>query len=423
MTRKTFALASLLALACQNEAPDPGKQKPAEPSPNASILPAPLASDLGAAKEPGDAGLALAQDGGTDAGAALPPSYGRDDTAFDLDTELRDLGGISLRARFRWTDLALPSRLPEANVEAVERARNALAFDVEIELAATGRLRFELASDTFVMPRGTELRARSDVYGHAVVWPDSRSYAVLAPGTLRAALNERRADKIPIARPKPVETSAPALFGLAVERRQLTTQLGRLDLDQAHIPGSGFGGPLLCRLLLELVAASPESSACSAESVPLRAEYSWAEGGKVAFEVVKWTRSSSVPAEGMLTPPRTAAFKRGELPPPGPPLLLDVNDLARFRLRPSGKVVDRREAQAVKDGLLVVNRGELAGYLLIDGAPVLRAEPRSGDVTLPLVAGTYSVGVRDFLGSTNLAPSVTVVPAKVVLSDLADTER
>ncbi len=70
-----------------------------------------------------------------------------------------------------------------------------------------------------------------------------------------------------------------------------------------------------------------------------------------------------------------------------------------------------------------MNRGELAGYLLIDGAPVLRAEPRSGDVTLPLVAGTYSVGVRDFLGSTNLAPSVTVVPTKVVLSDLADSER
>jgi hypothetical protein len=420
---RALSLALLALVACQADPPDAGKQKPAEPSPNASILPAPLSSELVAVKEPRDAGLPPTLDGGADAGAVLPPSFARDDTAFELDSELRDLGGIAIKARFRWLDLALPSRLPEANLDAVERARNALSFDVEIELSATGRLRFALASDTFVMPRGTELRARSDVYGHAVIWPDSRSYAVLPPGTVRSALNERRADAIPLARPKPIEGPGPDLLGLAVERQKFTTQLGRLDLDQAHLPGSGFGGPLLCRLLLELVAASPESSACSPESVPLRAEYSWTEGGKTAFEVLKWTKLTSVPADEVLVPPRTAAFKRGELPPPGPPLLLDGSDLARFRLRPSGKAVDRREQPAVKEGLLVVNRGELAGYLLIDGAPVLRAEPRSGDVTLPLIAGTYSVGLRDFLGSTNLAPSVTVVPTRVVLSDLADSER
>jgi hypothetical protein len=416
-------LLALFALACQADPPDLGRQKPAEPSPNASILPAPLSSDLGAAKEPRDAGLPPALDGGADAGVVVAPTFARDDTAFELDSELRDLGGVTLKARFRWLDLALPSRLPEANLDAVERARNSLGFDVEIELTATGRLRLKLASDTFVMPRGTELRARSDVYGHAVVWPDRRSYAVLPPGTARSALNERRADAIPLARPKPIEANAPDLLGLPVERRQLSTQLGRLDLDQAHLPGSGFGAPLLCRLLLEIVAASPESSICSPESLPLRAEYSWTDGGKVAFEVVKWTRATSIPADEVLVPPRTAAFKRGELPPPGPPLLLDGNDLSRFRLRPSAKSADRREPSAVKDGLLVVNRGELAGYLLIDGAPVFRAEPRSGDVTLPLIPGTYSVGVRDFLGSTNLAPSVTVVPTKVVLSDLADSER
>jgi len=130
----------------------------------------------------------------------------------------------------------------------------------------------------------------------------------------------------------------------------------------------------------------------------------------------------------VLVPPRTASFRRSELPGPGRPLLLAGSELGRFRLRashaPKSVLEQRRDpAPSVKEGLLIENRGELAGYVLLDGAPVLRAEARGQDITLPLLAGTYQVAARDLLGTVNIAPSMVTVPGRFVLSEITESEH
>ncbi len=417
------ALALLLASACRNESKEPGRAGPIEPSPNASILPAPLASgDLEGKNDSPDAGGT--RDAGSDAGAIVAVST-RDDRPLEDDGELKEASGLSLRARWRWLDVTLPSRLPEANPDGVERARNQVEFAFEIELASAGRMRLGLDADSFVLPRGTELRARVELLGHALVWPDHAHYTVIPEGALRAALNERRADVVPLTHSKPLTLAAGELLGVPTERMQVVTPLGKLELDQARIAGSAYAGTPLCRFLLELSGADPQMSACASDLVPLRAEYTWAEGGRAAFDVVKWSRSSTLEPSGLTVPPTHAEFTRSQLPAAGGGLLLQAAELARFRLRPVPRSESRekREPPAVKEGLLVVNRGELAAYLLVDGVPVLRAAPRSEDAALPLLPGTYSVQARDFLGSVNVPQSMISVPARVVLSDAADSER
>ncbi|HVJ16903.1 MAG TPA: hypothetical protein VM686_15790 [Polyangiaceae bacterium] len=429
MSSARIATFFLLAfgVACQQEGKEAPGARPSEPSPNASILPAPLASDLVARPEALDSGIALG-DAGVDAGSVVPQSVRADRMLPDDDDALREAGGTLLRARWRWLDVALPSRLPEANVEAVDRVRAELGFDFDVELTAGGRMRLVLAADTFVLPRGTELRARLDLYGHALLWPDKSKYALLAPGTLRALFNEHRSDVIPLTRPKPSALGGGEVLGLATERQRLATPHGRIDLDQARQPGGGLGGMLLCRTLIELLAVHPDSSSCAADLLPLRAEYTWADGSRAAFEVVKQSRASDLDSETFALPPPRALFARGELPPATPPPLVADEELGRFRLRPLPKPEkndkgEKRDGPTVKEGLLVVNRGELSAFLLIDGVPVLRAAPRSDDYSLPLVPGTYFVAAREFLGTVTLAQSALSVPGRVVLSEVADAER
>jgi hypothetical protein len=182
--------------------------------------------------------------------------------------------------------------------------------------------------------------------------------------------------------------------------------------------------------LIELLAAHPDSTLCAQDLLPLRAEYTWADGGRASFEVIKQTRASELDSEAFAMPPPRAVFTRVELPGAPPPLLVADEELSRFRLRPLTKPdkherdkSEKRDVPPVKEGLLVVNRGELSAFLLVDGVPVLRAMPRSDDYSLPLVPGTYYVSARDFLGTVGVAQSVVSVPARLVLSEIADSER
>src|SRR5882724_1077229 len=127
-------LCALSSSGCeQHRNEPPGITSASEPSPNASVLPAPLAA--GPPKPGGhDAGHPLAELP-SDAGAPEPPRPIREDDALTAETELHVAPGLSLEARFRWLDPP-PPRSPEGNVDSLNKARDKTAFDVTLELSS-----------------------------------------------------------------------------------------------------------------------------------------------------------------------------------------------------------------------------------------------------------------------------------------------
>lgn len=397
-------------------APAPGAG-PSEPSPNASILPAPLATG------PDIEHAANADAGPLDAGIdaeAPPPAPAREDTALGADNEeLHDTSGLALHARLRWPDVPSPPRLPEANADALDRARNAATFDLDVTLAAAGRLRVVLAAPRFVLPASTELRARSATYGHVLLWPDGSRYAVVQPGALRNLLNERRADVVPLAHVAGTPRGTSVAFGFPAEKAAFVTALGRVELEQAHVSAAGGGAALLCRLVLEIAGVHPDSAACRADFVPVRAEYAWTDGGRLVFETTALERVAALDVAALRTPPPTAEHLIGEVPLPPPALFADRAQLRALRFRPTPA---RPGKDAPKEGLALANGDDVIRYALVDGLPVARLEPKGSPLVLDLLAGSYSLSARTFLGDDVTPPAVVSVPGRFVAAEAARPE-
>jgi len=414
---------------CEEHKPSVGKDAGlTEPSPNASILPAPLASEVpGGAKANGEGEHRDAGHAPNDAGADAPPPEPRalrEDRALPAETP-HESSGFNLSARFRWLDAGNVPRAPEQNPEGVQRARDAVGFDVVIDLAG-GRMRFALASRAFTLPASTELHARDDLYGHALLWPNRTTYTIVPSGSMRSALSQQRADVVPLVRPRFSALPGGSLFGFSTERVELGTPTGKLELEQARAPGglptTGIwaSGASLCRLLIELVGASPASSACRPDLVPVRAVYTWLNGQHFAFEVVRLTRRTDFNPGALSVPPTGAEFRQSELPPPPPIALLSETELADLRLRPAARS-DKPEATAPKSGLWLVNHSDGLRYFTVDGAPVARLLP-GAELTLPaLRAGRYQVAARDFFDGEEPLVKTVEAPARFSLGD--ETEK
>jgi len=423
-----FTLAvGLVARACDDHKQTGSKDAGlTEPSPNASILPAPLASEVpGGAKANGedsehrDAGHSLA-DAGPD---VLPPEPHalREDQALPGEIP-HETSGFSLSARLRWLDAAAAApRVPEQNPDGVQRARDAGVFELVIDLAG-GRMRFAIASRAFTLPAGTELHARDDLYGHTLLWPNRTTYTVLPPGTLRSVLSQQRADVVPLVRPRFSALSGGSLFAFSTERVELSTPTGKLELEQARAaspqqPATIWAsGASLCQLLIELVGASPVSSACRADLLPVRAVYTWPNGQHFAFEVTRLTRRSDFNPSALSVPPAGAEFRQSELPPPPPMGLLSDNELAEFRVRPAART-EKPDPSAPKSGLLLVNHSEGLRYISIDGAPVARLLPGAEQLLLGLRVGKYQITARDFFDGEDALVKSVEVPARFSLGD------
>ncbi len=430
-TAWALASATLCSAACDDRrtsaAHDAG---PTEPSPNASILPAPLASNLevsGAGKatpeeaEHRDGGHAVL-DAGAD--AALPePRALREDQALPGENP-HESSGLTLSARLRFLDATPVPRMPEQNSDGVQRARDAAGFEVVVDLAG-GRMRFAFASRAFALPAGSELHARDDLYGHALLWPNRTTYTVIAPGALRSVLSQLRADVVPLVRARVNALPSGSLFGLPTERSALSTPTGKLELEQARGPSPvptttiWASGMSLCQFLVELAGASPTSSACRGDLVPVRAMYTWPNGEHFAFDVSRLLRRSDLDPSTLAMPPARAEFRQSELPPPPPSALLSPSELADFRGRPTQRS-EKADPSAPKAGLLIANHGESLRYISVDGAPAARLPPGAEEVLLGLRAGRYQIAARDFFGGEDATIKTVEVPARFTLGDDSD---
>lgn len=376
------------------------------PSPQASAEPAPLAAG------PAGAGPGLQAMRGDQ---SLPPDVVPRDV---VPPGVRDvpstLTGYTLTASLHVGDVPPPpAKAQEMNGVAVEAARRRSELRWTADFVPA-RLRVALAG-AFLLPEGTELRARADRYGHVVVWPDGRSYRPMPPGSLRALLGERRFDVAPLSRadlsvPLPLGDGAKR-FGLRVRRVDVVTRAARGTFDIAHAPEAGEGGALLCRLLLDLVNGPPSVPLCGDGDVPVHVELRWASRGSLTFDAQSLTRRTDLPPTILATPPATAAFVDGPWPPPLPEVMLPPGELASFRASPVDVPPPPPSlAGEAGAGMLLINTTDLLRTVWVDGVPVAWVGP-GGRLRVPgLVRGRYALQWRTFLGDAVEPVTTVTVP-------------
>lgn len=425
MTSRGLLVAALaLFVACSEKRAAPAGS--AQASPNASILPAPLASagELGPSAPPA---ISSVREGiPADSAARLivrdpeppPPEPIPTVRALPDDTiSQKDGVGFSIEGVFRWADVPSPPSSPEVVGSALKEALQKTEFAVSIDLANVGRMRFAFSSASFPLPAHTELRSRTSFYGHVLVWPDGNSYRALAPGSLRAMFAERRADVAPLMRAKVTSSGTGNLLGHKTVRSEVETSLGTLALEQASVSGAS-GGELLCRLLVEVVGAEPTTDACRADRIPLAAQYRWATSGKISFLATSLTERKDILYGFLNVPPSGATFVPGELPPSASGVFLSRDDLAKFRSRPVRTGTPGTRAPG--EGLTAENLTSSLAYVLIDGVPVAWLRPKQQQYIIGPPAGRYVVSFRDFLGTSTPPPVPTDLPAFVAFGSEPD---
>jgi hypothetical protein len=419
----------LLVAACHGT---PVETLDAAPSPQASAEPAPLAN-VGAA-----ASAAATTPSGSD--GSVPPEALRGDLELQPDTphevsrelgakdvpkDSKELAGYRLQIVLHMGEGPPAAKGPEINGNAIDAARHKTEARMVVDASQT-RARFVL-SQGFVLPPGTELRARSDRYGHVLLWPGEDTYRVAEPGAMRALFGERRLDVAPVS-PGEVSGSGEGARRLnnRTRRVELSTRAAKATFEIAAFKDAGDGGALVCRLLLDLMGGPPAASPCGNDEVPLHAELRWTTQGVLAFDVTDITRHTDFGVQDLAAPPAADGFVRGAPPVPMGEAMLAKADLTALRNGPIDVPLARGADAGPPPpdaGLLLANATDGLRVAWLDGVPVAWVAP-GGSVLLPsLVRGRYALQWRSFLGDAWDALQVVGVPGRADLGNLEPGSR
>ena len=387
-TALAIAALELAGAACQRTTTTP-EVADALASPQASAVPAPFANTPTATTT---STVALFE-------AGPPPVPIRGDDPLPADALPREVVGYTLSAVLRAHEVHAPPRTPDVNVQAIEAARRKMEPRFAIDLSPT-RMRVVLAGPGFPLPADTELRARTDRFGHVVVWPGGGSYRPVGPGTLRALLSERRFDVAPLSTPDVVaKDEAGKRIGIRTRRVEIVTRAAKGLMDVGRLPDLGEGGVLLCRMLLDMMNGAPGAPTCGADELPLRAEISWTGQGGVHFEVTGVLRRPDMATGPLATPPGGATYTRAPMPIGGVTPMLAAVDLATLRQGAPGE-----------EGLVLSNPTRELRMFLLDGIPVALVAPNATDTLRGLPPGKYVAQWRTFLGEEIELPVTQQVP-------------
>jgi hypothetical protein len=400
----------------------------AAPSPQASAEPAPLANVGAAASAAATTASGVdgsippeALRGDRELPADVPHEVARELGAKDVPRDPKELAGYELQVVLHMGEGPPAAKGPEVNGNAIDAARHKTEVHMLVEASQT-RARFVLQSG-FVLPVNTELRARSDRYGHVLLWPGEDTYRVAEPGAMRALFGERRLDVAPVS---PVETTGSGdgarRLNVRTRRVDLSTRAAKATFEIAAFKDAGDGGALVCRLLLDLMGGPPAASPCGNDEVPMHAELRWTTQGALTFDVTSITPRRDLAGQDLAAPPAADAFVQGAPPVPPGEAMLGKADLAAMRNGPVDVPVARgADAQAPlpDSGLVLANATDGLKVAWLDGVPIAWVTP-GGSVALPsLLRGRYVLQWRSFLGDAWEAPQTVVVPGR---SDLGSVE-
>jgi hypothetical protein len=402
---------ALTASACKGPPTDPVD---AAPSPQAKAEPAPLAIP------PSTAATNAVNASSTDGGVSPEPLRADHALATDVLRDVtketsgkdpnRELTGYALQALLRTGEGPGAPRAPEVSASAIDVARRKTEARIAIAVSPS-RARFVL-SGGFVLPPGTELRARWDSYGHLLRMPGEDSYRVVPPGALRALLGERRLDVAPVSPANAAPAGeGPRRAGLPTRRLEVSTRAAKATIELASLRDAGEGGALVCRWLLDLMSAPPSTAGCASDEVPLHAELRWTTRGALVFDVVSVSRRTDFTAQELAAPPGTLAFTTAPLPAALSDVLVPRAELASLRTAavdvPPPSLADAQPPPP-ESGLLLLNGTDELRVAWLDGFAAAWVAP-GGRAWLPsLQRGRYALEWRTFLGDS-WEPAETVV--------------
>lgn len=399
-------------------------------SPNASILPSPLVTED--PPEPLDAGIAPDAPYGLQAdpsgrfiiadAAAPAPEVLRGDVPMAAENpQIKDLTGVTLEASFRLREVPAAHKAPEVAADGIKTAAGLTAPKWKIDVTETGRMRIVFVSRAMPLPMNSELRARTDRYGHVVLWPNSTDYRVVPPGAIRTVLGERRVDVTPLSSGTMKALGDGKRLGLATRKVEVVSPLGSVKLELGKTNEAGEGGALLCRTLIEIIGVDPRSSVCIAGEVPLSAAYNWQEGGGIDFEVTSLSKRTDVPTNEVLVPPPGATYQPSGLPQSPAGIFLSRDEVAAFRSAPL-QLPPIEDPRVPGEGFVAVNETDILAYFFLDGVPVVAVPPSEQRYVIGTARGRYVTQWRTFLGD-RIGPAKTVeFPARVTFGEPKDKD-
>ncbi len=334
----------------------------------------------------------------------------------------REISGVTMMGEWLWTDASGPPHGPEVSPAGIDAAKKATRRQWQVDISDTGRMRVLFDAVSFTLPHYSELRARTDRYGHVLLWPNGESYRIVPPGALRALLDERRNDVTPLM-PARVRTGKQGMgrFGFPSTRVELSTASARLVIEQVHATNASLGGPLLCRLLVEIAAAEPSTSACSSGLVPVHAEYIWPSGGTIHFDVYSFVIRSDFSTSSFACPPPAATFQATGLPAAGSGIFLTREQIAAFRMKAiegTRPRTDPEAAGAPGEGFVMANETDALRFAVVDGVATAWVPAHERQYIIGSPRGRYSVQWRSFLGSFVEPPRTVEFPAFMTLGGI-----
>ncbi|WP_394823803.1 hypothetical protein [Pendulispora albinea] len=371
-----------------------GELSDAPASPQANAVPAPLAN---VPTTTSSANPVVPFDGG------VPPQPLRPDQAMAADAlSAKELAGYTIAATLHAVDLPAPPRGGEYVAAAVEAARKKTEARLNLDLGAS-RMRMAIASSGFVLPLGTELRARADRYGHVVVLADGASYRIAGQGTLRALMGERRFDVSPLS-PADVTGGGEGArrLGYRTRKAEVVNRAARATFEIARVADAGDAGTLICRALLDMMNAPPSTQLCGVDEVPMFAELRWTTRGAVVFTATAIVRRLDLAPSALATPPATPRFATGALPGQAAELLLNPAELHALRTGehlPEGRPV-----------LTLINPTDVLQFAWLDGIPLAWLAPNARVDVPALSRGRGAVEWRTFFGDVVDPPRPVSLP-------------
>ncbi len=368
-----------------------------QPSPQASAEPAPIVTPLVASAA-----------ANTSPEAGPPPTPMRGDVALEGEVSGKELAGYTIAMVVRLPDAPAVPAGPPINATAIDAIRKQNEPRFTIDLTPT-RMRMQLSSLGFLLHRDSELRARSDRYGHLFFPPDLGSYRVLAPGSLRALFSERRADVSPLSSAEvTMKGDGVRRLGYPTRRVDVQSRVGKAVFEIVKLPDLGDGGALVVRTLLDLMNAPPQTIVVGPDELPVHAELQWPSRGAVFFDVTAITKRVDLGATSMLVPPNNAAFTKGPLTPVSGELRVETKELSSMHTGPID--LGPQAASVTTGSLTLMNAHDIPGFAWIDGAPIAWVAPEGRVELSPLPRGRYQLEWRSFLDDVADAPRTMTVP-------------